>query len=471
MLVSLSQYMNINPIRLKELGVFNTILDSDSLYFINFMCLKDTEAIELQDSYEHLNSVFKSIAVLLKASKRENDIFYRKAFDLLEMNEFEEICLGYSMFGTSGSGSGSKYKKLILNTAKEIILAGIEEPEIFQLVGLFEEGIGPDRISDMIGRIIKQDLVEYSKRIYADLLEETSINDNLDFEDGLLINEYNGKKLILLPYDILNELPLASSWEDIDFVCGVNKRVRDEINRRIGDDWSQYTDNSKRRLFKEIVLEDITLLREVINDYKNSDFLRYDFEKDIIGDASWHQPALDFTNKFPIVLKPSIQSNEDVIKIVREICLQFKTLIEFNGLNEVLYSDQKKPRRERIVQKLFFAVSYSYCQNNNLDISPEVNSGRGPIDFKFSYGHKFKVLVEVKLTRNPQLIHGYKTQLVEYELSERTNDAFYLVIDNGGSRARLDDLNSLHNEYIRKGIKVHELIIIDANLKNSASKY
>lgn len=471
MLVSLSQYLNIDKSKLDEMGVFDTILNSDSLYFINFKCLKVTSEPELDEAYSHLNAVFNSIRKLLKASKKKNDLFYKKALDLLEMSEFEEICLGYALFSTAGSGSGLKMKKLILDAAKEIVDAGFEEPEIFQLVGLFQEGIGPDRISDMIGRIIYDYLIEYSRRVYKCLLEDSSANTERIFKDGILINEFNGKKLILLPKDILNELPIASDWEDIEYVCMINSEVREEINRRIGSDWYEMTVKEKRKIFKDIVLSDTKKLQAVLDDYITSDVNRYDFSMDRVGDTAWHQASIDFTNNFPIKLNSKITSNEDVVSVVREICLQFKQLIEFNGLNEVLYTDQKQPRRERIVQKLFYAVAFSYCQNNNLDISPEVNSGRGPLDFKFSYGFNFKVLVEVKLTRNPQLIHGYETQLIEYEKSEKTEDSFYLVIDNGGSRSRIDELYRLHNTYKNKGIKVHELIVIDSSLKESASKF
>ncbi len=82
-----------------------------------------------------------------------------------------------------------------------------------------------------------------------------------------------------------------------------------------------------------------------------------------------------------------------------------------------------------------------------------------------------KVLVEVKLTTNKRLVHGYEIQLVEYQKSERTDDSFYLVIDNGGSEKQIERLLNLHNEYLQKNIKMHELILINGKLKASASKY
>ncbi len=40
-----------------------------------------------------------------------------------------------------------------------------------------------------------------------------------------------------------------------------------------------------------------------------------------------------------------------------------------------------------------------YCEINNLDISPESNTGRGPVDFKISR-EEDKTVIEIKLTSN-----------------------------------------------------------------------
>lgn len=53
----------------------------------------------------------------------------------------------------------------VISDAFDIVKKGILYPEIFQLVSLFEENIGPDRLSDMISTIIYPDIVAYTKRI------------------------------------------------------------------------------------------------------------------------------------------------------------------------------------------------------------------------------------------------------------------------------------------------------------------
>ena len=469
--ISLSDYLGIDRNLLKSRGVFDTILDSDSRYFINFIRVRDTVTPELADSYEKIQQFFRNIGVLLKVSREQNDRFYREAWDRLNMHELEEICLGYSMNGTSGSGSGTVMKKIILSTAKDILDAGIDDPEIFQLVGLFEERVGPDRISDMIGRIIKSDLENYSLRILSEIIDRIESAIPMT-ESGLLLNPYNEKPLILLPRELLHELPIAAQWEDIDYVCAVNREVRDKVNEVIGNQWRKITTPEKKKALRRVLLGEPALFKKLIAEYREFDLPEYDFASDPLGEALWYSFAKDFATAFPLTFAITrIDSQEQLIATVQEICLHFKQLIELNGLNEVLYTDDGKPRRERISQKLFQAIAASYCEANDLDMSPEVNSGRGPVDFKFSIGHGMKVLVEIKLTTNKKLVHGYEVQLREYEKSERTSDAFYLVIDNGGPENQIERLRRLHSDYLTRDIKMHKLILIDGTLKTSASRY
>lgn len=58
----------------------------------------------------------------------------------------------------------------------------------------------------------------------------------------------------------------------------------------------------------------------------------------------------------------------------------------------------------------FLLLPTKYCEVNNLDISPETDTGNGPIDFKISKGFNDKINIEMKLSTNTKLLHGYKSQ-------------------------------------------------------------
>ena len=60
-------------------------------------------------------------------------------------------------------------------------------------------------------------------------------------------------------------------------------------------------------------------------------------------------------------------------------------------------------------------------------------------------------------------------QVQEYGKAECTENLFYVFVDTGNPR-RLQTIVSEHNKNKNEGIKCPELIIIDANIRKSASK-
>ena len=108
-----------------------------------------------------------------------------------------------------------------------------------------------------------------------------------------------------------------------------------------------------------------------------------------------------------------------------------------------------------------------YIAVNNLDISFESDSGRGPVDMKISVGTD-KSICEIKLSSNPQYLHGYQAQVQEYAKAECTENMFYVFVDIGNPR-RLQTITAEHEKNKQAGIKCPELIIVDANIRQSAS--
>jgi hypothetical protein len=159
---------------------------------------------------------------------------------------------------------------------------------------------------------------------------------------------------------------------------------------------------------------------------------------------------------------------KDVEGVVLQICEHFKSLVEDNGLSKLLYDKEGSPKHESAAQLLFFGVASAYCSANNLDLSPECDSGRGPVDFKMSKGGNSKCLVEIKLTTNKQLSHGFDKQLPIYQKAENTQFGIYLVIENGGMG------DARRAQFWRKvteaGTEAPRVIWVDATGKRSASK-
>lgn len=466
----LSKYLELEE-EFEENGIFDIALDMDSNYFINVKLLEKTTIPEFKDSYKKINNFFREIYILLKNTASVNDRTFNEAKKKFNFPEKIKIGLGYSK-GTTGTGLTGKTALKVLKDAKEIIDKGIREPEIFHLIGLFEEGIGPDRLSDMYSLIIKDDIINYTMNVNKKLLIDQDHYPEYKFKDKILINPKNNKEVFVLPKEILHELPIAYEWEDIECACEKIRAIRNEINSMIGEEWSNLSKKEKQKVAKkEIIFEKVmkkpSAVKNLIDEFKEYSIENYDFDIDKVGDAKIYR---FFSREFDQKQVLDRVTNEETVEnIVIKICDKFKDLVENNSISKLLYNKDKTFRGEKYCQLLFFAVAESYCEANNLDISPETNSGRGSIDFKFNKGYSDRVIVELKLTSNPQLCHGITTQIKEYEKAEKTNKSIYVVIDDKHTETTIQKLNKTFND-IKEQARPR-LVVIDPTIKASASVY
>jgi len=195
----------------------------------------------------------------------------------------------------------------------------------------------------------------------------------------------------------------------------------------------------------------------------------YDFTADPDGHKIFREALTTFAKNFPLqLITPKNKNGKELREIVDRIVDHFKTLIESNGINYLLWQNGT-PRKEKAAQRLFFAIADVYCKANNVDISPETDSGGGPVDFKFSSGYSGRVLVEIKLSRG-KVVHGYRVQLDVYAKAARTFESIFLVIDVGDIGTKLDNILREKNRRSSKGQRCPDIVTVDATQKPSASK-
>ena len=106
----------------------------------------------------------------------------------------------------------------------------------------------------------------------------------------------------------------------------------------------------------------------------------------------------------------------------------------------------------------------------DIDITPEFPTGRGPVDFKFSEGETFKVLVEIKLSTNPQYLSGFTKQLEIYKnATNNVKKAYFIFVDLSKDEKSTDQLQKLLQLKRDYGLDT-EILVIDGTLPDSASK-
>lgn len=87
-----------------------------------------------------------------------------------------------------------------------------------------------------------------------------------------------------------------------------------------------------------------------------------------------------------------------------------------------------KPAPEEHAQILFDVIADQYAKLADIIIDREIETGRGPVDFKFSRGHKFQAHLEVKRATSTKLEHGLSKQLPTYLAADKVKNGYYLVI-------------------------------------------
>lgn len=457
--ISFCDKYGINKNELKKVGALDIILDFDTRYFIDPALLRHSTSLEFLDASHKVEKYFEGIVALVRISKNENDMYWRKADSLLRFKEIKGTCLGYSNTGTSGNAIGKELRKSVLRTIKDLLKNGVVEPIIFELLGVFQENVGCDRISDLVTFIIYDEIVVYTKRVIRDL---KCSNTN---EDGMIINPYNGEEILLLPMEILSSLPVASEYDDIDYICLENERVRNEIN-------AYFDLGGRKKLKKEevntLMINNLSFRNQLVNAYKDIVPEMYNFNEDSVGQIIWYSASRQAVSDYPLELHEPT-NEEELEKLVIKICNHFKQLVEKNGLWKLLYDDKNNLKHENAAQLLLFGIADAYCTANGIDISREVNNGQGPVDFKFSEGAQNKILVEVKLTSNQQLIHGISKQLPIYMEQENTRKAIYLIIENGHFK-RYESFQNYYNKLDTSTKEKIPYIYVDGTVRESASK-
>ncbi len=252
-------------------------------------------------------------------------------------------------------------------------------------------------------------------------------------EEDLPRNPIRGRPIILVPRDVLSKLPVADTFLDIGWVASFNDQLRQALNKVLGSDWRELSTSDKKFGLKEGFVNAPAGLRAVLKEYRSTVGEPYDFESDPAGEVGWYPAAkAAVANDSLLLTLKSSPSADDVFLVVKKICEHYAFLLEDRQLCKLLYNKDGSLKHESAAQLLFVGIASAYCEANKLDLSPEADAGRGPVDFKISSGFDGIVLVEVKFTSNPKLTHGFEKQLPIYMKAEKAAKGIYLVIDVGG---------------------------------------
>ena len=465
-----STYYGVPSDALTRANLIDPLLDVDMPLFIDPVLfeLSQNEVIRAQ-ALPRFRQHFEVLVRLLTISEKENDAAWKVARKQLDLREPPENGLGYGSNSRSGNSRPHDVREKILRTMREIINLGAKDPEMISLMGFFEEDVGPDTISDLTTTVIMEDLASVTEYFCIQNGIPTYATDvALEHKLPRFINA-RGKQcsIVLVPTDIVRELPIANDWSDIERAAMENAHIRERVNRFLAGIITPTIVDRKKALRCAALSSPsdfdffLSAVKEnVVNYDPNLDALGYYRLKHIISNGF---PGTKQDQVFDLSGGP-----EEMIRVVQATLMLFKQHVEVGNLWEELWVDGK-PKKERASQLIYYAIADAFCKANDLDVSPEANMGGGPIDFKFSKGYKTRILVEMKRSSGT-VVHGYEKQLEFYKDASQTDFAIFVVVDYGDLGKKLDEIKEIRRQRLNASERASEIVVVDATPKASASK-
>lgn len=471
--VRYSRYFKIPAREFEKQMVFNAFIDQDSRFHVDPLLLRGSRIPEFQNAYDAFLDYFRAFVPLVKHAVRpdSSDRFFKQMVKRFTFPELQYTGLGYSEGHSRGKGISGKLSIQLAKSAYEIIIAGYEDPEIFALMPLIEDNIGPDRISDMTIAILRRQFLAYTQRIAAEMGLRVQ-KYQLTYDEYYNVPIHDGDVIHFVPRDFLNDLPIATSFDEIADAANYNERLKARIAKVIGVAWNDYSKFSKSD-WKHLILHEDECYNAAIDYYKSINGIPYNFDTDNHGKyldlkfaiIAYENPIQFFTGIYK-------SQSEKVFNWTMAICKEFKHLIEENRMSELVHRCKRTPD-ETDWQLLLYMIADAYVEGAGIDlkISREANPGIGEEDFLFSHGKDAQTVIEIKRSGNKDILHGYREQLPSYVHSERADNGIFLVIiDNQTEEEEVKEkLAAVQKDMEEKGEVTYPIVYVRGYNQPSAS--
>jgi hypothetical protein len=429
---------------------FDPILDTDTPLFIDpFLIFKEQGSSEWAGAHDQLIGHFDTCFHLIAEGNRNcASVPYKKALRLLTFPEPKEICLGYTKSGTGGAGGGKEYAKLIAEAMEAAIDRGLTDLKHFEELGILNEGIGPDRISDFTCNVLRARLITYTKRVVTrHRLSTRPVKIPGAAYDPRRVawiteihqlpwNPYNNRAVLLVPERFLRDLPTINAddwWDNYEA-----EQLRDDVNYAV-----------MGRVNKKHIVA--TARRHIgrVTGWARAQESRppdpYDLPADKNGVYQWDRATRSYVARHPITLEPP-DDDAAFFAVIERVITEFRLYVEEQRGWKLLWNEDGTEKHEEAAQLAFLGIARSFCRANNVVVDREVELGRGPVDFKFSNGYARRALLEIKKLHNGKFWNGLTAQLLSYLKSDECDDGWFLSIRYRDAGTSLDRLRRLPHE-------------------------
>ena len=481
--IHFSDFFDIDPKVLDDYGAFDVSLITDMPVFIDPFRLYASDKKEYQNLHD---SIIKYLCFLRDYCQANATIDAGKMQEYFCFPEVKNLYMGFSETGNKGRGLGREFARLLYRCftgkLKDFGNETVTQSSHLEKLCIIADGVGRDFVSDFSANLIKGYLLQFTegfarKYLETDKCEIRAINRAyFDFNKKVwkdreyFLPIYDGDFVLLAPRDMLtrddtwiSHRGLLRSFQRLPVTIG-DEALRSKLNDLIESvcySSRRISDKEKKQAYQTFLELHPEIADWYIKDQEDhkEDALFSLSERIADTESTFVKGARDAAAKLQFLgfYKQPLTSLEEA----RAKIGFFKTFIEDNDGYRLFYDTEGRRLPEAHMQLAFRLLWYG----SDKDVNREVNNGRGPVDFKISFGSGDKCIIEFKWASNTKLKENLQFQPEIYAKANGTKNKLCVVLYT--SKHELARVEKVLMEIGKTGDK--NIIRIDASKKKSAS--
>ena len=447
-LVYFSDYFGVDEEIIEEYGAINISLISDLPLFIDPFLLFNSEDPEYQQIHREM---IDYLHFLQKQAQLTPSLTSGMRKHWFNFSEVKQTWLGFSESGNSGRGMGIEFAEGLysgLNTIfKDFAQTSITQSPHMEKLCLISPHVGRDKISDFTTNFAKRYLLEYTQRFAKAYLKpeqckmcavpRAAFNTfTRTWETRWYYLPYHNNDYVLLtPKSMLTKDDTFINRKDmIDKLPEIAPAIPDdELRFALNQYFAQALgdkDREPNKKEREGLAESFIHLHPEMIDY----YLKYKEEHQEEATSISKENVQEVQQIFIEQASALVQTVQalgfyqlppDAHAEAKKRVEYLKRAIEDQDCYKFFYDSKGNPiRRETDLQLVFRLVWFG----TPLAVDREVNNGRGPADYKISFGKANASIVEFKLASNTKLRQNLENQVEIYKAASETDRAIKVIM-------------------------------------------
>lgn len=480
-----SDFFMVDEEIIEEYGAVNISLINDFPLFIDPFLLFNSENEQLHQIHDEMISYLKFLQIQAERFQKPDKGMLKAWYSFPEV---KQTWLGFSRTGNSGCGLGADFAKdlfLGLNSifksfGKEVLTIS---PHMEKLC-LISPKVGKDKISDFTTNFAKKFLLEYTEQFARGYLSPEQCKEFMiskvwfNYETKTWVNQKYYLPFIEKDYILLTPKCILTREDTFinrtDMVQNLQKIAPSVDNETLRFELNNYLtemlgggDHKRTKEEKNKAAEILLRSHPEIIDY----YLKYKEDHEEEATSVSKEQVAEVKMLFQTQLKELVEILKNktpfftIVPDAHEEALNrihyLKHVIENQDGYRIFYVNGNPIRRESDLQIMYRLIWYG----TNFDVNREVNNGRGPADYKISYGKKNSTIVEFKLASNGKLRQNLEKQVDIYKAASETERAIKVIMyfsemEYEKVRKVLNDLEIINSP---------DIVLIDARNDNKPS--